>query len=346
MAPKVLLVGWSYPPEIEGGLDIHIKHLFEELLELGVEVDLLLPEQNAPDKERVIGADVGDGDMVQKARRLSEQAAKIAERYDAVHTHDWLGAEAGFKAKKYSDVSWVSTFHSLSSGRTRNPSGRLERFEEAAATADRVIAVSEKLAEEVEQEFGRKPDVIYNGFSKPESSGVNPKQRHGIEDDMIFYVGRHAEQKGVEHLLYGFKKFLETGDATLVLGGDGHMRDALEDFAEKLGIENSVVFTGFIPREELGDYYNAADVFVSPSINEPFGLTITEAVESGTPVVATSSGAEELLGDAIFSAEPDSDSLASAITDAMESEEVEVDSRGWHEMAEETLEVYRDVKQG
>lgn len=344
MEPKILLVGWGYPPNIEGGLDIHVQHLFEELQELGADVELMLPKKNAPETENVIGVNTGEGNMVQKARRLSEEVAEIAGDYDIIHTHDWLGAESGYKAKKYANVGWVSTFHSLSSGRTRNPSGRLEKMEKAAANeADKVITVSEKLAEEVKQQYGRDSNVIYNGFSKPESSGIDVRERHGISGDMVFYVGRHAEQKGVEHLLYGFKKFLENSEATLVLGGDGHMREALEDFAEKLGIKEKIIFTGFIPRDELGDYYKAADVFVSPSINEPFGLTITEAVESGTPVVATSSGAEELLGDAIFSAEPDSDSLAAAIGKALDSGNVSVESRSWKQMAEETREVYREL---
>lgn len=344
MNPKILIVGWGYPPNIEGGLDIHVQHLFEELRRLGADVELLLPEGNTPDKEGIIGFETGSGDMVQRSRQLSEKAAEIAEDYDIVHTHDWLGAESGYKAKKYSDISWIATFHSLSPGRTRNPSGRLEKMEKAAANeADKVISVSEKLSEEIKNEYGRDPEVIYNGFSKPESSGIDVRKRHVIDGDMIFYVGRHAEQKGVEHLLYGFKKFLEEREATLVLGGDGHMREALEDFTEKLDIDDSVIFTGFIPREELGDYYNSADVFVSPSINEPFGLTITEAIESGTPVVATSSGAEEILGDVIVSAEPDSDSLAAAIGKALESDDFNVESRTWREMAEETLDVYKEL---
>ncbi|MFB6190059.1 MAG: glycosyltransferase family 4 protein [Candidatus Nanohaloarchaea archaeon] len=338
------MLGWGYPPDIDGGLDIHVAHLFEELRELGVDVKLALPEERAPDREDIIELDAGEGDMMQKSRNLSREFVELAKDFDIVHTHDWFGSEPGLKAKKYSDVRWVATFHSLSSQRTRSPSDRMEELERGIAErADEVIAVSEMLAEDVEQKYDREPVVIHNAFSRPETQGANVKERLDA-DTMVLYVGRHAEQKGLEHLLYGFRKSLEENEATLVLGGDGHMRGALEEFAEILGIEDSVIFEGFIPEEELGDYYASADVFVSPSINEPFGLTVTEAVESGTPVVATRSGAEEVLpGNAVVSVEPDSDSIASGIKEALDREVPEFESRSWSEVAGETLEVYSEL---
>lgn len=342
---KILMTGWGYPPKIDGGLDIHVKHLFEELRSEEIEVDLALPKSRAPERKNIIPIDVGEGDMVQKSRRMSQKIAEIAEDYDVVHTHDWFGAEAGFKAKKYSEVKWVSTFHSLSSSRNRNPGEDIQKLEKVAAEeTDRLIAVSEKLRNEIEQEFDSEPEVVHNAFSKPESSGVKVRKKHGINGEMILFIGRHAEQKGLEHLIYGFKKLLDNHEATLVIGGKGHMTEALRSFTEILEIQEHVVFTGFIPREELGDYYLAADVFVSPSINEPFGLTITEALESDTKVVATSNGAEEIAGDSIISVEPESDSIKSGIWRALESqEEVEYNNRSWNQMAKETIRIYENL---
>ena len=344
MNQKILLVGWGYPPKIDGGLDIHVKHLFEELREKGVDVKLALPKDRAPEEKGIIPVETGDGDMVQRSRELSQGIAEIAEDYDIVHTHDWFGAEAGLKAKKYSDTEWVATFHSLSCQRSRNSSGRLEKMEKAMTErSDVLVAVSELLADQVEEEYGKKPEVIHNGFSRPSGTGRNVKRDLGIEK-MVFFVGRHAEQKGLEHLIYGFSKFLEDNDATLVVGGKGHMTEALKEFAEMLEIEENVIFEGFIPDEELGDYYRSADVFVSPSIHEPFGLTVTEAVESGTPVVATESGVEEVLPeDAIIRVEPDSDSIAEGIEKGLDREVAGFEGRSWEEMAEETLELYREV---
>lgn len=345
MNQKILLVGWGYPPKIDGGLDIHVKHLFDELLEQGINVDLALPEERAPDRNEIIPVETGEGDMIQKSRRMSAEVAKISEDYDIVHTHDWFGAEAGFKSRKYSETNWVSTLHSLSSSRSRQRSEELENLEKVAAEKpDKSIAVSKKLAKEVETEFGVEPEVIHNGFSKPERSGIDVKKKHNIKGDIIFFVGRHAEQKGLEHLLYGFRKITDNREATLVIGGEGHMTEVLKKFSEILDIKEKTVFPGFIPREELGDYYSAADVFVSPSINEPFGLTITEALETGTPVVATDNGVSEIAGESIIPAEPESDSIKRGIEKALDQErEVEYDTRSWKEMTDEILDVYRNL---
>ena len=113
---KILLTGWGYPPEIDGGLDIHVYHLFNELRDKkDLEVMLALPEENAPERERIISVETGDGDMIWKARKMSAEIAKRAEEFDLIHTHDWFGAEAGYKASKYSDTTWISTLHSLAS---------------------------------------------------------------------------------------------------------------------------------------------------------------------------------------------------------------------------------------
>ena len=337
------MIGWGYPPNIEGGLDIHVSRVFEELRAKDVDVDLALPEQNAPEKEGIIPLKMPDGDMKFQARKMSAEIVDLAEDYDIIHTHDWFGSEAGFKAKKYSDVKWISTFHSLSSDRTSLPSNDIERLEKTGLKADEALAVSDLLAKKVKEEYGEKPKVVPNGFSEPESSGVDVKNNLGIENKkMIFYVGRHAEQKGIELLIYGFKKLEE--DAKLVIGGSGHITESLKNFTEMLDIEDKVIFAGYIPDEELGDYYSAADVFVSPSLSEPFGLTITESISCGTPVVATENGAKEILPeDAFVSVEQNSDSISEGISKALEIKNFDVQvSRDWSQVAEDLIKIYRE----
>jgi len=339
------MIGWGYPPNIDGGLDIHVAELFSELKE-EVNVDLALPEDRAPEKDNIVGLKTNSDDIMSKAHDISKQAVDLAEEYDIIHTHDWFGAESGLKAKKYSNTKWVSTIHSTASGRTQGNSRRMEKFERCMAeSSDAFIAVSQTLADEVEGEYGVKPRVIENGYSKPKSIDKDVKKELEIEDDMIFYVGRHAEQKGIELLIYAFKKLLEEENASLVIGGDGGMRQSLEEFAKIMDIEEKVVFTGFIPEQELGDYYEAADVFVSPSINEPFGLTITEALESETRVVATKNGAQETLPEeAIIKVSRETDSIKEGIKTALEKDYFpDYESRSWEEVAEETLEIYEEL---
>lgn len=348
MEQKILLVGWGLPPNIEGGLDIHVANLYFELKDLGFNVDLAVLEDFI-DKEHegeVVGLKSESEDMMSRSSEISRQVAELADDYDIVHTHDWFGVEAGFKAQKYSGCKWVTTFHSLSSGRSRNPSKDIMELErQAVKDADQVIAVSEKLGAEIEKEFDKTPKVIYNGFSEVAKNGKDVRKELEVSDNMILYIGRHAEQKGVEHLIYGFSKLLEKKEATLVLGGDGHLRNSLETFAELLGVDDNVIFAGYIPDKQLGDYYDAADVFVSPSINEPFGLTVTEALQFGTPVVATDTGVSEILpDDAVIDAEPESNSLRKGILKALEKESVEdFKKRSWNEMAKETAKIYEEL---
>ena len=344
---RVLLVGWGFPPDIDGGLDIHVYNLFNQLKEAeSIEVALTLPEERAPEKDGIIPVASGSGSIRWRAMKMSSHIAEIAKNYDIIHTHDWFGAEAGFKAKKYSDCKWVSTFHSTSSDRTRGESqNSLE--EVAVQHSDTVLAVSRKLSNEIKEVYGYEPEVVRNGFSKPESSGKYVKKQLGIQNKMVFFVGRHAEQKGIEHLLYGFKKFLEdeVRKVTLVIGGEGEMKHSLEEFASLLGIEGKVQFTGFIPQSELGDYYSSADLFVSPSVSEPFGLTITEALQAGTPVAATENGVEEIIPDEyITSIEPESDSIAEGIKQGLKQPNNELSEvRTWQDMTEEVMQVYSDL---
>ncbi|QKQ98648.1 glycosyltransferase [Candidatus Nanohaloarchaea archaeon] len=345
MDRKILMLGWGFPPKIEGGLDIHVAHLFEELRKKDIDVDLALPEEYAPAMNDVTALETESEHILPQSREISSKVAELAKDYDIVHTHDWFGSEAGLKSKKYSGVKWVSTLHSLSSQRSRSTNEEGLKLERAAAEkSDTLITVSNKLAEEVKSEFNTSAQVIHNGFSSKKKKGRDMKEELGIENNMIFFVGRHAEQKGLEHLLYGFKKFLEEEDGVLVLGGEGHMSEALQDFAEILGIDEKVLFPGFIPEGDLGDYYSSADVFVSPSLNEPFGLTLTEALEHQTPVVAAESGAEEILPDnTIIKVEPDSSEISAGISEALDKEISSIEGRSWEEVAEETLEVYRDL---
>lgn len=339
---KILIIGWGYPPKIDGGLDIAVKELFEGLQDKeDVEVDLMLPKERASDQKNIIPVEV-EGDMFSKAEQLSRAAAEKAADYDIIHTHDWFGSEAGFKASKYSDIKWVTTFHSLSSSRSRTPSEKLEELEEISLeNADKVTAVSDKLAEEINEKYRQRPVTVYNGFSD-----IDEEKEVDFDTDnpVFFYVGRHAEQKGLEHLIYGFNKYLEQNKGLLVLGGDGHLKESLEDFVEILGIKENVRFEGFIPNRELGGYYKTADVFVSPSINEPFGLTISEALNAGTPVVCTESGINELLpGETVTLVEPNSDSIAKGLEKSLAKDAVEVNGRSWEEMVEDYIEIYREI---
>ncbi|MFB6078117.1 MAG: glycosyltransferase family 4 protein [Halarchaeum sp.] len=347
MPPKVLMLGWGFPPNITGGLDTAVGELFEQLEPRDdVTFELVLPEEYAPEgRAGIHGVPTGQGDIVTRIGRLAGEFAERAADADVVHTNDWFGYNPGSRATSMHDVEWVTTFHSLSADRNVNPPAREVQTEQRLANrADHVVAVSELTRERIRHEYGAESTVIYNGFSSVEPTGRDVKAELDIDGPMLFFVGRHTDQKGISYLLYALSK-LGREDVTLVLGGSGHLTDQLKRFAELLGIEDRVVFTGYLPEEELGDYYASADVFVSPSLAEPFGITIVEALSVGTRVVACRSGAAELLpDDCVIEVTPDSDDIADGIRRALAMDSpIEYEERTWAEVADEHVEFYRDI---
>ena len=346
MPPKVLMLGWGFPPNVSGGLDTHVGELFDGMRARGVDIELVLPAEYAPeDREGIVGVPTGDGDIITRVGRLSETFAERAAAADVVHTHDWFGYGPGSRAKATADVEWVSTFHSLSTDRNRDPPSReVETERRVAGRADHLVAVSQLTAQNVKDQYGGDPTVIYNGFSECPTTGRDFKSELGIDGEMLFFVGRHTDQKGIDHLVYALER-LDRDDVTLVIGGSGHLTDQLKRFAELLGVDDRIEWVGYVPETELGDYYASADLFVSPSLAEPFGITITEALSAGTRVVATESGVTEVLpAESVVEVDPDSKSIAAGIGRALELDGVpEFDPITWDEVVDETVAFYERI---
>lgn len=347
MPPKVLMLGWGFPPNITGGLDTVVGELYEQLEPRDdIQFELVLPTEYAPeDRAGIHGVPTGQGDIITRIGRLAGEFADIAEDFDIIHTNDWFGYNPGTRASSTSDIEWVTSFHSLSQDRNVNPPEREVQTEQRVANrSDHLVAVSEFTARRVKEFYDADASVIYNGFSSVEPTGADIKAKYDIDGKMLFFVGRHTDQKGLSYLLYGFSK-LRRDDLTLVLGGTGHLTEQLKRFAELLGIDDQVIFAGFLAQEELGDYYASADLFVSPSLAEPFGITIVESLSVGTRVVACESGAAEVLPeDCVIRVEPDSDSIADGIEYALSLDSpIEYEERTWADVADEHVAFYNEI---
>ncbi len=341
------MLGWGYPPNVTGGLDVHVGELFSGLRdEYDVDAKLVLPAELTPEGEPgVEGVETGEGDVATRVGRLSDRFVELAPDYDVIHTHDWFGYGPGREAARTSDATWVASFHSLASDRNIDPPKReVETERRLANAADTNIAVSEIVREDIRELYDADSRVVYNGFSTPTFSKKDVREDLGIDGELLFFVGRHTDQKGISHLLYAMRK-LRGRDVTLVVGGSGHQTAQLKRFVELLGIEDRVEFVGYVPEEELGDYYAASDAFVSPSFSEPFGITITEALEAGTQVVSTRCGAAEILPeDCLVEVTPDSESIVDGLVTALDRDSPpEYERRDWSEVAADTLEIYDDV---
>ncbi len=347
MPPKVLMLGWGFPPNITGGLDTVVGELYEQFEPRDdIDFELVLPAEYAPeDRPGIHGVPTGKGDIITRIGRLAGDFADYAEDADIIHTNDWFGYNPGSRAAATTDLEWVSAFHSLSADRNVNPPTReLQTEQRLANRADHLIAVSKFTQERIREQYDADSTVIYNGFSSVEATGRDIKAELNIDGKMLFFVGRHTHQKGLSYLVYALAQS-RRDDLTLVLGGTGHLSDQLRRFAELLGVEDRVIFPGFLKQEELGDYYASADLFVSPSLAEPFGITIVESLSVGTRVVACRSGAAEILpDDCVIEVKPDSKSIAEGIEYALSLDSpIEYEERTWEEVADEHVEFYYDI---
>ncbi len=161
---------------------------------------------------------------------------------------------------------------------------------------DYITAVSRDTMEKtLDEEFWAKTKVIYNGVDEkkfnPKADGSWVRERLEISDEIVVLtVARLVEQKGIKYLIDAVQKL---GDypLKLVIKGDGPKKNSLIKRAKKLGIEDKVIFFDEkIPEQDLPGLYTAADMFVLPSLYEPFGLVVTEAMASGLPVIASRVG--------------------------------------------------------
>lgn len=184
------------------------------------------------------------------------------------------------------------------------------------------------------------------------------KEKYGIEGSMILYLGGFSPRKNVKSILVAFSmiyKNLSKDYKIVIIGSAKDDHQFLIKLAQTLNIGDNVLFTGFVPYEDLPFFYNASDVFVYPSLYEGFGLPILEAMCCGTPTITSNvSSIPEVAGDGAMLINPfDTEELSSAMANVLENNNVKADliSRGferaelfdWKKTAYETLKVYENA---
>ncbi len=304
------MIGWGFPPKIEGGMDIHCYEISKRLVELGHDVNLILPNFNSPPYKNVEGINIfpiecekNFSSIFYLVKTIEDYNKKIFNsfkdfNFDIIHSHDWISVLASLQLKQITKKPWVLNLHSLEYIRAAGNifgENEIEKIEILGMeNCDKILTVSNLMKRILVENYKINPkkiEVIYNAasFSSENARPENVREKYNLENEpIIFFLGRLTEQKGIEYLIYAAKKILKKfPDTKILISGQGYLLESLKKFSRILGIEDSIIFTGFLPPEELKDYYSAADVFVSPSIYEPFGITILEAMECETPVIVT-----------------------------------------------------------
>jgi glycosyltransferase involved in cell wall biosynthesis len=263
------------------------------------------------------------------------------EEFDVIHAHDWLSFPAGIRAKELTGKPLVVHVHATEFDRTggNGVHGHVYEIERRGMEiADKVISVSEFTKRVIVDKYripSEKVEVVHNGIETDSGRLSSANERtslHALKDsgmNIVLFVGRITLQKGLEYLLYAAKRVIEHRPNTLfVIAGSGDMIEQMMRLTADLSISKNVLYAGFLRGEELDYAYAAADLFVMPSVSEPFGLTALEAIKNGTPVILSKqSGVSEVVNHALRVDFWDSEAMADKIISVLSHQSLRTELR-------------------
>ncbi len=261
--------------------------------------------------------------LMEEVARYAMVAAQVAKdlegQFDVIHAHDWLTYFAGIAAKRVSGKPLVVHMHATEFDRSgENINRRVYAIEKAGMqAADRVIAVSELTRRIVIGKYGIPADkvvTVHNAVRFGESEEAAPER--AVKDKVVTFLGRITYQKGPDYFVEAAAKVLQrVSDVRFVMAGSGDLMNHVVRRVAQLGIADRFHFTGFLKGGEVQRMFRLSDVYVMPSVSEPFGISPLEAMRSGVPVIISrQSGVAEVLDYAIKVNYWDVDALADAIT--------------------------------
>lgn len=228
-------------------------------------------------------------------------AMKYNGRFDVIHAHDWLTYNAGIAAKRLTGKPLVVHVHATSFDRSgdQNIDTRVYDIEKTGMEqADRVITVSDLTRNIVITRYGIDPDKVVTVHNAVDFSGRDNMQvERGVKDKVVTFLGRITFQKGPEYFIEAAAKVLKrTKNVRFVMAGSGDMMNRCIRHVARLGVSDRFHFTGFLRGAEVQRMFALSDVYVMPSVSEPFGISPLEAMRTNVPsVISKQSGAAEVL---------------------------------------------------
>ena len=265
--------------------------------------------------------------LLQEVVRYGEVASAIAaaEQFDVIHAHDWLTFPAGIAAKKVTRKPLIVHVHATEYDRAgeRNVDPRVLAIEkEGMQKADRVIAVSEWTKNILVSKYGIKREkisVVHNGIvSERRKAAAGGATRLG--KFMVTFLGRVTYQKGPQYFVEAARKVLEKFPHThFVVGGAGDLLPQIMERVAALRLSSKFHYTGFLKGAQVDQVWSVTDVYVMPSVSEPFGIAPLEAIRAGVPVILSKqSGVSEVMPHAIKADFWDTDALAAAVCSVLQ----------------------------
>lgn len=308
-----------------------------------LEMERALPEAAQRDTQPRDSVPMGgyDGDLILAAERYAHFCVRAAQGipFDVIHAHDWLTYPAGIALARLTGRPLIVHVHATEFDRSGDHVSQsvynIERRGMHAAV--RVIAVSMLTRNLLVNRYGVSPDkidVVYNGVDlEPAAYGIKRIER---SERIVLYFGRITMQKGPEYFVRAAKRVLEVEKSVrFVVAGSGDQAASMIEMAAALGIGGKMTFTGFLRGKDIQRVFSMADLYVMPSVSEPFGIAPLEAMGHRVPVIISrNSGVSEVLTHALKVNFWDVDEMANKIVAVLRHPPLraELRDRGWFEV--------------
>ena len=243
--------------------------------------------------------------LMEEVARYAQVGGTIAmqhkDEFDLIHAHDWLTYLAGIAAKELTGKPLVVHVHATSydRGDEKHMDSRVLEIEKRGMmAADRVVTVSYLTRNIVINKYGIDPAKVVTVHNAVDFSGrENISVERGVRDKVVTFLGRITFQKGPEYFIEAAAKVLKrTKNVRFVMAGSGDMMNRAIRQVARLGISDRFHFTGFLRGQEVQEMFALSDVYIMPSVSEPFGISPLEAMRSNVPsIISYQSGAAEVL---------------------------------------------------
>ncbi|MBR6286275.1 MAG: glycosyltransferase family 4 protein [Bacteroidaceae bacterium] len=228
------------------------------------------------------------------------------QQFDIIHAHDWLTYPAGIHAKQVSGKPLCIHVHATDFDRSRgNVNPVVYGIERNGMDhADCIMCVSELTRRTVIEKYGQDPSKVFTMHNavyplSPEILAIEPKKKAG--EKLVTFLGRLTMQKGPEYFVEAASMVLKrTHNIRFSMAGSGDMMDAMIRLVAERGIADKFHFPGFMKGRQVYECLKASDVYIMPSVSEPFGISPLEAMQCGVPcIISKQSGCAEILTNCI-----------------------------------------------
>lgn len=333
----------------------------------------LVESQNRADSNKVKTTTAGKlafagnygSSLFDEISRYALVASEIAknESHNIIHAHDWLTYPAGIAAKEVSGNPLIVHVHSTEFDRSgENPNTKVYEVERRGMEiADKIITVSDFTRNIVIRKYNIDPSKIVTVHNAVDNATKSPSiipLRKGPNDKIVTFLGRITKQKGPEYFVKAAYKVLQKmNNVRFVMAGSGDMMEDMIRCVARLNIADRFHFTGFLKNDNVTRMFAMSDLYVMPSVSEPFGISTLEAMQSNVPVIISKqSGVSEVITNVIKVDFWDIDHMADAIYGILNYPSLreymiknslkEVNNIKWIKAAERVKDIYYHIARG